>query len=239
MKIFRRLFCAALVAVLLCASAMPAFAADKLTFYARSTSGEDWSWGSFSIEGYKAGAKVTGVKSDNKKVATVNCINYYNNEYHYLEDDRTEKYNEASVELRLMKPGTAKVSYSMGGKKYTQSVQVLKYVNPLKTLKLTGISSSKNLKSDFAKGSGASTTLSKNAKAGYLQVTAASGWKIRSMEWEDETNRKYYQISSWSKPFSSGKMKIPGMTKGKTYYVWITLINSKTGGEISLDYYIH
>lgn len=237
MKIFRSLLCVALVAVLLCASAVPAFAANKLTFYASDNSGERSTWENISIEGYKAGAKITGVKSSNKNVATVYCLNRDDYSYHYYEDDRTENHSSASIELMVRKPGTAKISYKVDNKAYTQEIEVLKYVNPVKVLKITGIGTT-NLRSAFAKQNYADKKLKKNAKEGMVQVTAASGWKIRYVEWRDDENDSWYEFYSWGKPVSSAKLHIPGMTKGKRYYVWLRFVNTKTGAEMPIDYYI-
>ena len=123
----------------------------------------------------------------------------------------------------------------MDGKTYKKKITVKGYTNPVKSLVLTGVSS-KNLKSYFAKNYYNDMNLSKKAKAGYMKVSAASGWKIKSAWWEDGAAGQQYEFYCFGdNSASSVNLKIPAMKKAGKYYANMRFINTTTGGE----QYIH
>ncbi len=237
MKAFRRILCIALVAMMLCAAAIPACAATKTLYLSDKDSDYSWFW--FELGNFAKGSKVTNVKSSNNSVLSLsrveinksNYINYANKKY-------SSSNVSVYVEGRVRKKGSAKINYKVNGKAKSQAVSVKSYVNPVKTFTLTGISSA-NLKSQFANGGYAyRDALTKDTGAGLLKVAAASGWKIESAHFRDEDTGMEYEFYAWNKPVSSVKLHVPAMKAGVRYYVYVNFVNTATKGEIDIGYSI-
>lgn len=239
MKNIRRILCVALVAMFLCASALPAFAASDYTFYAGGKGSTNVEY--IGLPDYTAGDKVTDIKSSNKKIFKVHSFDENESEYtEYAQYEDESDYSGsdyyASIGIELLKKGSAKLTYKVNGKSKSMSVQVLAYKNPVKSFVLTGLGS-KNLKSKFAKSSYAKAK-SKKAKAGLLKVTAASGWKIRSISFYDVKAKNTHEVYSWENPVSSMQMHVPAMKKGREYYANATFCNTKNNQNISVTYHL-
>ena len=238
MKMFRKLLCSALVVALIAVTMVAAFA-DTRTVYMRSTDGNSTFGEYVSLDNVKKDSKITSVSSSNTSVMKVIRLNRSTNTNYTYADKKTTTNYGAEFYVNLLKVGSATLSYNLDGAKKTQKFVVKKYTNPISSLVLTGINNN-NLKSKFAKGSyGNSISLTKDAKAGKLTVKAASGWKIRSAYWEDYSKNIEYEFYAWGNGVSSCSLNVPKMIKGKSYYVSVSLINTKTKGTNYCSISIH
>lgn len=243
MKHTRKLLCALLAAALLILSVAPAYAVSvdtkAATIYMGSKDGSEWAYSSIEINDLTASSKITDVKTSNKAILRLGSLNTWDSTYSSLGDD--DEYSgadySASIGVYGVKKGKATISFKVDGKSYSKTFTVVDFANPIKTLTLTGISSA-NLKSKFAKTSYLSEKLKANAKAGYLNVAAASGWKIISAEWTDQGsdyNARYFHSS---KGVASMKIPVPAMKKNGNYYIWATFVNTKTKATMSINYHL-
>lgn len=244
MKNIRKLLCAILAAALLILTALPALAeiefdSSPVTVYLSDKEGSSYVWADFSVWGLEKDSKITDVKSSNKKVVQVYSVQHSQGKTKYTEEDREDsEWYDAYIENKALKAGTATVSFKVDGTTYKKKITVKGYTNPVKSLVLTGVSSA-NQKSKFAKGDYANIPLKKNAKAGYLKVSAASGWKIRRVYWYDRTDDDWdtYRQFSSGKGVASVKMPVPAMKKTGRYNVEVEFVNTKTGGTKYINLY--
>ena len=238
MKAFKRMLCLALVAMMLCAAALPAYAATKTIYLSSKDGGTEWFW--LDLGTFKSGAKITDVKSSKNSVVKVTRLSINRSDFTNIENKKNSRKNVyAEISGRAYKAGSANITYKLNGKAKKQAITVKGYVNPVKSLVFTGISS-KNLKSEFDKQDYAIVdVLQKDAGAGYLKLSAASGWKIEHLYFEDysaEEGEVDYTFSAWSKPVSSVSLHLPELKAGVRYRLYANFINTKTKGEHSINY---
>ena len=238
MKTIRRILCVALVAMFLCACALPAFAASTRTFYLGGKGVTRY--GYVDLEGLAAGDKVTDVKSSNKKIFKVAFFNENNDEttdFADEEDDQEEEtrnsYN-AQASIKLLKKGKANLTYKVNGKKKSLPIKVLAYKNPVKSFVLSSFSN-KNLKSQFNKTSVAKTKV-KYTHGGYLKVTAASGWKITSAQFVDLKGSQSRGLQTYGAPVSSIQLYIPITDVGRAYEINVSFQNTANGATMDITY---
>jgi hypothetical protein len=94
---------------------------------------------------------------------------------------------------------------------------------------LTGVNT-KNLKSLFDKKNTVNGSLSKNAKAGAIKVTAANGWKVRRTYWRDTSNTYNDRAYGFGGDgVASASMAIPAMNKDASYYMYVWFYNANLG----------
>ncbi len=143
--------------------------------------------------------------------------------------------------LKLNKAGTAKLSFKYGGKTYTSTVTVKKYTNPVKTFKLTGVSSGKDVSSKSKKTNNPSLKLKKSSDNAKLTIKAKSGWKIKSVVFTNQTDWKTLVSKTYksSKVTSSYTKKLGKLRKSKSYYAEVTFVNTSNKGTITVYYAIN
>lgn len=169
----------------------------------------------------------SSIKIKNKKIATLNST--YGSST--LDEDGATWYNGYVIELKLKKPGTTTVSYKIGSKTYKTKITVAKYINPLKSVKITKVKSGKNIANKLIKSSTASAIkLSKTIKNSKLTLQAKSGWKIASV------SGSFAECTGllWGGSKSKLTIKLPDFKKGNE--IRITMKNTKTGGTITCKY---
>lgn len=239
LKTFKKLLSIALLTALLLAIAVPAFAAklpEEETVYLLSTDGShSWWFYHIGIMDSTNKTKVASLKSSKKAVCSIVGINRYCSEYTYLTgEDEDEAYSDTSIMIRPLKAGKANITAKIDGVANTMKLTVKKYVNPVKSFVITGISS-KNLKSKFAKSGYCRDELTKNAKKGNLKITAASGWEITEVSWRNETNGLTY--SQWLRtPKASFTLAIPAMKATEDYEIEVYFRNKTDGASLTVDY---
>ena len=148
----------------------------------------------------------------------------------YYDPERKETSDDfyAYIGLKIKKLGKATISFKVDGKAYKKVITAISYENPVKSLQVTGINT-KNLKSQFAKKNSAEATLTKNAKAGAIKVTAAKGWKITRIYWQDYSDYSDRGYGFGSRGVASASMAIPAMKKNTSYYIYVQLLNADLG----------
>lgn len=239
MKNTRKLLCAVLLVAVLCISAVPAFAAARLstdtsTIYMRSKNYAEGRHTEYvGIYDLENDDKVTSPKSSNPSSIRVS---YFSTgiSYSYPEEGPATERPNAYLNVTAMKPGKAAISVKVNGKAIKTNMTAVEYVNPVKSLVLTGLGN-KNLKAAFNTSADAYDKLTADAKAGQLKVAAASGWKLRSMYWNDSDSGDEYEFYNYN-GVSSAQINVPKMVVGKSYYVGATFKNVKTGGTIDIYY---
>lgn len=170
--------------------------------------------GQISISGYGLydGAKVTNLKSSNKKVLTVSW---------------SKKY-PSTIVVKLKKTGKAVVSFDVvyNGQKTSLStkVTVKKYVNPCAVFKV----GNKNYTSKFKRDADFYTS-HKGTPKRKVYIKAAKNWKIESIYYYNYPDYKVKPIKSKSNVRFSAK-------KGGYAYIQVQFKNKKTK-EIKTVFY--
>ena len=242
MKSFKKLWCIILTAVML-TTLLPvtAFAAisvpAKQTFYMSSLKG--YSYLEVEVDGMtkKQSIDTSSIKSSNKNIFEPVYIYHNKSSFTgtYLFDKKTNKDTEvwSNINLEVKKPGTAKLTFKIGNKSYSSNLTFKKYVNPLKSITITGVNGGKNFASKFKADSNIS--MKGSSKKGSIKISAATGWKISRAFFNQNNNTENINMYS-SKGVSSVTVPMTsGIKSGKPYYLSVTLVNEKDGGTLNLS----
>lgn len=162
----------------------------------------------------------TNVKSSNSKVVSVSYSEY-------LDEDG---YAENVITFKLKKVGKAKISFTYKGKNRSTTINVQKYVNPLKSFKIGTKSFVKYLdcsKIGFMSGSNEFWLRDKPAESFWkakptgsktIKLVAKKGWKVSKIEQFNVESMKTSKIKN-------GK-KIKSLDR---YILFVYMKNTKTG----------
>ena len=255
-RTFKRILAITCVVVLVMSMSMSAFAAGTVTpvtgtqtVYIPSSSGGSVNIGlaygtkSFTIN--RSSVKVTAGTTGAKMVGFAKRNNSYSSNYQYNysgSEWTTESYSDADysydINLQVSAKGTAKVTYKIGSTSYTTSVKVLAYTNPVKSITLNGVYSSKSFAS-LTKSSidpSKDLTLSTKTTGARLKVTPASGWKIAYASIHDNSSGMSKSISSWNKGLSSVSLYWGTLYASHNYSIDIEYINTSNGATMSTYY---
>lgn len=213
------------------------------TVYMKPTPHNGLTYVNLSLGDLAKSKTITNVKSSNTAILQPN--NLYRStsritNTNLAANNVSNTYSSSAgyIEVLVKKAGTAAISFKAGNKKYSCKVKVLPYTNPVKSLKFTGIGTT-NLKSLFKKYAvnDKGYAMKANAKAGFVQVAAASGWKIKSAEFTTIKPNHSYSFTCWNlkQAPSSVKMWIPSVKKGVGLVFNMTFVNTRTGGELLLQ----
>lgn len=114
--------------------------------------------------------KVTNVKSSNKSVVAVSV-------------KREPNLKNYIVTLKLKKPGTAKITCKVNGKKYAVKVKVRKYEPAIKSLKVGKLDMAEELKTKALVRTvgGCYGLMAFGSKTNKVTVEAADGWKVNKI----------------------------------------------------------
>lgn len=249
-KILVSMVAFAMVAVMLAPLTVEAapYYSEKEVYYLNSKTGS--SYGSVYIGNISKGQKILSVSSSNKKVVKPTGYSNYTNTQSYknlVDKDGNSSYNSryGYGELKLLKPGKATVSVKVGKstsscKTYKTQVTVKKYENPIKSLKITGISSGKNIYKKFNNQSYNSGTISKNIKSAKVSVTANkdNGWRIQSISFYNYKNDCRRNIYYGGNGSTSGSLSLSTIYASNGGYVDVYFYNVKTGGYMDCTYVI-
>jgi hypothetical protein len=191
---------------------------------------------SINVSGFAKGKGIvkSSVKSSNDKVVRADTISNstrVSTKLNKYGTSGTSTYGD--IELTLLKAGTAKVSYTVGSKKFTTIVKALKYVNPLKSLVIPGVNGGKSVAGKFKSSSIASGKSGK--KAGKIVATAATGWKITYISYDNNaTNKAWDHMVFNGTGVAKATLSVPEkIGKGS---VMVNLKNAKTQGTLSIRY---
>lgn len=152
------------------------------------------------ISGFVSGTKATNLKNSNPDVVKA-----------YIDK------NIGNVWFTIRKPGTAKISFRYKGKKFTQTVSVVKYENPCEWFKIGN--------KDYNKCFKKTRYYSLNGKkdlTGTINIKAKKGWKLKKI--------KTLNMYDGEKKVKN-RSKIVVSTKGTGTAVYAYFKNVKTGVE--------
>lgn len=240
----KRSFALVLVlAVLLPVLAMSVMADDGTTPVYYMSGKKATGYASVYVDDLAKGDVVKSIKSSNKAVAKYTGITYHTGEYETTslnwetEQEETEKGSDysASIQLALKKAGTAKISYKVGTKAYSTKIVVKKYANPVKSLKISGVNGGKNIASKFKSQCWLTGVKSTKASSGKIQVKAASGWAIRSINYS-KTGYGDKHIT-YTTPVSSASLNMGSVAAKQNATVIIVFENKSTHGRINVEVY--
>ncbi|MCD7737011.1 MAG: hypothetical protein LUI07_08650 [Lachnospiraceae bacterium] len=235
------------IALTMLFSAIPASAAISVesdqVLYMTSTSSSTTSYASIYVSGLSSSQKITqsSVKSSKTSVASVYSLDRYasSSNYYYYESKTSSSSSgtSSSIGLKLKKAGTATISFKIGSKTYKSKITVKSYTNPVKSITISGVNSSKTFASKTKSSNSVSgLTLSKTTKNAKISVTAKSGWKVRYISLYNSDTGENYSYSNYSNPKTSASMNLGTLTKGKSYSVYVTFVNTSNGASLSTSY---
>ena len=192
-KTMKRMIALMIMAAVIMTSAVPTLAGvsyDKSrTYYlspSRNILGDVNVWemtGSQSL-------KKANVKSSNPSVAKLLEVSNSTYKSAYYSDSSTHTYKSGTIVCNLNKPGTSTISFKIGNKTYKSKIKVLKYVNPVSSLTITGVNGGKTIHKVFNKKNETDYKISKAVSNAKVKVKARSGWYISSVRVRRGT--KYY-----------------------------------------------
>ncbi len=194
----------------------------------------------------RSSVKVTAGTCEAKLYAFEKSFYGYDEQYDFSgEKTWDESYSYRSYDytigVRVSKPGTFTVKYKIGTTSYSFKVKVLKYVNPVKTITLSGVNGGKSFaaRTKYA-NSNFVDRLSLPAKKTNtsLKVTAKDGWKLTSITLRDSTKNTSRSYTCTSSPVSSFTLKCGTLYANRNYQVSLNLINTKNNASQTIYYYI-
>ncbi|MCR5271550.1 MAG: hypothetical protein K6E13_00995 [Lachnospiraceae bacterium] len=211
-------------------------APSSVTLYAGSTDGSSTRTTYISISGLKKSSTIKSVKSSKKSVAAYysKSLSSYITEYASSSSSGYKSYS-GDIEVLCKKAGSATISYKIDNKTYKTKVNVKKYTNPVKSLKING----KDVASKFKKSSYVSAKKpSKTIKNFKVSATAASGWKITSISCSEsaESDSTNGSLSNYNKGLKSRTLIIDRVKKGSSCYINVYCVNTKTNGTLNISY---
>lgn len=201
-------------------TAIPAAADDSvtsMTLYASPSKSQ-----TFSVSHSDGDISIKSAKSSKPSVAKV--VFAYNRSYsdkvEYFDSSTkpyTSKGKYGAVAFIPQKKGTATISYKVGKKTYKAKVTVKAYTNPLSSLKISGVSSGKNIASKAKKTDRVKVKLKKTVNNATVQATVKSGWTISQVSFRGQKSLSTHYISPVGK--RSATLRLGKIKKGGKYYV--------------------
>ncbi len=210
---------------------------------------------SITKEGSKDILKITDVKSSKKSVGYVKKIrssNYDGATYKIdnSAEDFSSKDSNATIEVKILKPGKTTISYKVNGQKCKTTVIAEKFYNPVKKLTLTGFNKGKNIiksfkcRNDWGNNMTAAfkQTDVKNSK---LNISLKKGWKVTyvsvrndSINYNHSMNRYYYDSKSFKRMKSIKKFNVGKLSAKRQYTINITVTDVR-GRTINYELYFN
>ena len=241
-KILKKLSCALLTAVMVCA--MTPLAASAAINYSKTrivympTSGKELGYDEISINNIPAGQTILKSNVKVSKGGSVISLDSFSSSSckstteAFRKGVKSSNYSDHfyNIGFAVKKPGTGKISFKVGNKTYTSTIKVLRYVNPLKSISITGVKG--NLAGKFKNsGHNAFRYTNKAQKSAVMKCTAANGWKITSVSFNN--NRTYTQYSTnytaHNSGVSSSTLRVGSLSAKQSAYISFTLRNTKNG----------
>lgn len=229
-QLVKKILCLSL-ALLVAITAVPVTAEAAVTYSKNQTlyrTGTGTSYSSIYVSGLTKSQtiKKSSVKSSNTSVAVPWYLEKSTSSYSYKTDyydSNIKPYSNSDssysyyIGLQLKKNGTSTISFKIGSKTYQSKITVKSYVNPLKTVTITGVNGGKNVASKLNKSAyNYDLKLTKTTKNAEVTVKPKSGWKIVSVEVENSDTGDYHRVYNYgTKGVSNATLKLGTLTKGK------------------------
>lgn len=260
-KVVKKLFVIAVVASV-AVTAMPTISVNAEVSYPktyatyRSTTKEFDSGHRITVSGLTKDAKIYPAKMKTSKKSVM--IPWYmakgGSDYYwsttYVDGDGKvtgepyeSKYDDFSVEVgfRILKAGTANLSYKINDETYKTKITAYKYKNPIKTAQIAGIKngSSTNLASKLKTQNYSRMKMSAKKNNATVKMVANSGWKITGVDVHNRTTGVSYSINNGSKGAGSAKLNIGNVKKTDELAVYVYTYNTSTGLVQNCGFYIN
>ncbi len=199
---------------------------------------------SFTIK--RSSVKVTAGTAEAQLYAFEKSFYGYDEQYDWSgeqtwEGESSYRSYDYSIGVHVSKPGTFTVKYKIGTTSYSFKVKVLQYVNPVKTITLTGVNGGSSFaartKYEYSNSADRLSLPAKKTNTS-LKVTAKDGWKFTNIQFRDTTKGTYRSYSCSGSPVSSFTLKCGTLYANRRYQVSLNLINTKNGATQYLYYYI-
>ncbi|MCD7954842.1 MAG: hypothetical protein LUG93_03625 [Lachnospiraceae bacterium] len=247
-KMFKKLSVIALAFTMLF-TAIPASAATSTEYYylpSKTLSGSEYYDMLVTLDSTN---KITAssVKSSSTSVATRYSLYYsgikYSNTSYESSSTSSDSYGFATISFKIKKTGSTTISYKIGSTTYKTKLYVKAYTNPVSSITLTNVNSSKTFATKTKSSASASATLKKTTANAKLKISAKSGWKVQIIQLyysnytsSTSTSTSYYRY--YNTPKSSVSVAVGRLTKGRTYTLAVTYVNTSNGGTITTNYTI-
>ena len=193
---------------------------------------------------YGLPGKLSNVKSSNPSVVEIRDFSNANYTYNYFRNSPTENSRSSYIDYKALKPGTSTISFKVGSKTYKSTIKVLKYVNPLSSLTITGFNGGKTFHTKFNKRAELTQKVNKSVSNAKVTVKAKSGWVVTDLSVYDYKTRKaqeyrYYDGKSGRSSMSLNNIRLwkGDGTLSPYTNIYIRLRNKSNGGVIPL--YLH
>ena len=226
-----------IMAAVIMVSAMPALAdinySESQTYYmnpSRNSGGSISVWGLTGSQSLKK----ANVKSSAPSVVKLGSVSNYNNKTDYYNNNNPYTSKSSTIYFSVGKPGTSTISFKIGSKTYKSKVKVLKYVNPLSSLTVTGVNGGKTIHTKFNKKTEVDQKVSKSISNANITVKAKNGWAVTYVNTYNPKTRTNNSISNYT-DVSSLTLKNVRIPKDAGVNLYVTLQNKSNGGNISLE----
>ena len=234
-KMMKKMTALMIMAAVIITLAMPAMADisynKTATFYMqphKTSAGNSNGTGSIYINGLTGSERLkkATVKNLAPSVVKLDYINNYTYTQNKVYSDKT-----ADIYFSLMKPGTSTISFKIGSTTYKSKVKVLKYVNPLSSLTITGINGGKTIHKNFNKDTQPDYKISKTIPNAKVTAKARKGWDIVTVSINRDSSSGTKTYRSYS-GLSDCTLRNARITKGS--YARITARNKSNNAYVAL-----
>ena len=146
------------------------------------------------------------------------------------------------VQLKIVKTGTVTVKYKIGSTQYKMKVKIVPYVNPVKSITVTGVNNSKSFaaktKSQSWLDNNVRLPLKATTKNAKIAIKASTGWKVQNVYFRDE--KTFNTISYYyNSPVTSARIPVGTLNAGRNYGMRVDYFNPKSGFTFTVWYNIH
>lgn len=243
-KLWYTLLIAAMLCMMLGISAAAEFNYDETGIFYLEGNGK-YAKGSGEIGAYEDGSGASSIlrsslKSSTPSVAALKFFRYTSYQAGSHDEDGKDSSvasREYQIGLTLKKAGTTKISFQAGKKKYTSTVKVLPYQNPLAVVNLSGVRSgtNPNLTGLLKNKNFATVRMSATQKKAVLTLKAAPGWEISYVSYENPKRGLAYSVGEEGDAATLTLGYFPAASNAK---LRIEMRNKKNYGTISCIYTI-
>ena len=183
-----------------------------------------------------AGAKLVELRKNDRRSGNAS-------EYCWGDPPTWESYEGVSdstnysAVLMAKKTGTAIITYKVNGVAHTLTVNIKSWVNPIKSIKMTGVKGGKNLVKKSANT--ADFRLNSDVKKATLKIVPASGWDINYLRVFDSTTGTYQEISNMFMGMKSASLNWGKLERSHSYSIYASFYNEKLSVSEQIYYYIN
>lgn len=198
-----------------------------------------WYYDEFDVVNLPVGMSVSKASIKSSAPSSMRPTSIYRDTWiDYDEDGRGSMEETDTIQVAYRRPGSYKLSFKIGNKTYATTIKVVRYVNPISWMTITGIrnGSSTNLAGKTANDCNTSKVLkvTKLQEKAVLTLKAASGWRVKSVYYshKKENVSKGYSC----KGEASVTLPLGTLRTNSDAYISVTMVNSRNGGTLWCRY---